>query len=307
MKEKCHSLRISTVVFIVSFIICCLLWSPLPAPFPQFIIQFFQVFFGGTLSSSFVTLLIYASEYQTQKRITLENIWSEIHRIMRRFRAIHYLHFEVPADIVAGYFHEEWFNSDCGRLGQQAVHTYRDQWAERIAPTYSSIKEGLNANDYRALLIEHIEHQANDYLRSMDTAIDDYISIAESNFDELDRLFGVLEFLTGKRSYRKIYQDLYTPIKDKHRIIQKQVYPHFSSYKAGENKNKAVILSKLIELQNHIFMVQTSEEFINIYNHFCCEMEQKLENFRVQIYKNNSPEHLNPYPVLTITNLPSDE
>lgn len=307
MREKCHSLRISTVVFILSFIICCLLWSPLPSPFPQFMIQFFQVFFGGTLSSSFVTLLIYASEYQTQKRITLENIWSEIHRIMRRFHAIHYLHLEVPVDIVAGYFHEEWFNSDSGELGKKAVHTYRNQWAERIAPTYSSIKEGLNANDYHTLLIEHIERQANDYLRSMDAAIDDYISIAESYFDELDRLFGVLEFLTGKRSYRKIYQDLYTPIKDKQQIIQEQVYPHFSTYKAGENKNKAVVLSKLIELQNHIFIAQTSGAFINIYNHFCSEMEQKLENFRVQIYKNISPEHLNPYPVLTITNLPSDK
>lgn len=307
MKEKCHALRVAIAITIASLLISFLLWSPLPSPFSKCVVSFLQMFFGGILGSSFVTLFVYATEYKVQKRIALENIWSEARRINSKFAKIQYLYLHISSEIVAGYFNEEWRNQNRPDFGKKQEHSYRAKWVKELSKEYPDIKEQVSGVEFENILINIIKKQADKYLDSLNSAIDDYISIAETDWNKYDNLFGAVEFLTGKSHYVKLYQNLYEPFKQKLRLIQEQVYPHFSSYKAGENENRGVVLTKAVELQRQFFTIESNENSTNIYNDFYSEMERKLEDFRVSIYGDTATEYPDRLIVLNILNSPLSE
>lgn len=307
MKEKCRALRVSILIATISFVVCCLLWTPLPSPFPQFAIQFFQMFFGGILGSSFVTLLIYATEYQTQKRITLENIWNEASYINHGFKTIRYLHLDYSKEVVAGYLNEMCDNQSTPFIEIKKKQTYGRKWVDELWKQYQgTIGSNIPGVEFEQILINLRDSQAAAYMDALNQAIDKYISIAETDWNEFNKLFGVVEFFTGKRYYEKMYHNLYEPLYQKRQSIKKQVYPHFWTYKNGENKNKGVILIKLMELQSQFFTVESNQMGTHIYNDFWTDMEKKIEDFRISIYKKGSPDYpdrLNVLNIFSVTDL----
>jgi len=251
------------------------------------------MFFGGILGSSFVTLLIYATEYRIQKRITLESIWSEAHRINRDFKAIRYLHIDYPKEIVAGYLNEVvWDSQESSLIDTNPKHIYRSQWIDELQKQYPEVVSNKMSDDeFENILINIINNQANDYLKAINHSINSYITIVEKDWNEYDKLFGVVEFFTGKRHYKRLYQNLYAPLYQKRCSISEQVYPHFLLYRNGEIKNSGVMLTKLIELQSQFFAVETDKMGTHIYNDFWTMMERKIEDFRISIYKKETPDY----------------
>lgn len=307
MKEKCQALRVSIAITATSFLICCLLWAPLPSPFSQYAIAFFQMFFGGVLGSSFVTLLIYTTEYRIQKRITLENVWNEASRINHGFKAIQYIYLPYPKEIVAGYLNEMWHNQVVPLAGMRK-NKYGKQWVNALRNEYQdTIGKNISGTEYEEMLKRIRDQKVNEYLDTLIHAIEGYISIAQTDWNELNKLFGVIEFLTGKRQYEKLYQNIYEPLWQKRRVVEAQVYPHFLPYKNGENKNRGVILLKLLELQSQFFTVESDKSGTHIYNDFWTNMERKIEDFRVSIYKRESPDYPERLNVHSVFSLPSTE
>lgn len=307
MKEKCQALRVSIAITIVSFLICCLLWAPLPSPFSPHVISFFQMFFGGILGSSFVTLLIYATEYRIQKRITLENVWNEASRINRGFKVIQYLYLPYSKEIVAGYLSEIRDEQD-SPFFRTKKHKYGKQWTNELWKMYyDSIGKDLDGIEYEKVLNHIRDQEATQYLDTLNRAIDNYISIAQTDWNEFNKLFGVVEFLIGKRHYEKLYQNIYEPLWQKRHVVEAQVYPHFLLYQNGENKNRGVILLKLLELQSQFFTVESDKSGTHIYNDFWTNMERKIEDFRVSIYKREPPDYPERLNVHSMFSLPSTE
>lgn len=195
MREKCRALQVSIVIAILSLLVCVLLWSPLPSPFPPYFIEFFQMFFGGTLTSSFVTLSIYATEYHTQKRITLENIWNEARSINQKVKTIQYVHLDYSEEAVASYFNETWIAQDFPHTLPKA-REYSEKWFKELwNQYYDAIGKDMSDSDYEEMVNNIMIKKASQYLDALNNAIDSYISIAETDWTEFNRLFGIADFL----------------------------------------------------------------------------------------------------------------
>lgn len=297
MKEKCESLRISIVITVVSLLLCVLLWLPFSLPFPDFVVDFFKMLCGGILGSSFVTLFIYWSEYKTQKRITLLNIYSEAQKINEKFKQIQILYISYPVEIVEGYFYEEWNNEQFSSFNNKQNHSYFNQWIQILHREYKGLVPDNILND---ICEDAIKSKAKEYLDDINKAIDSYIKISNMDWNEYKRLFGSVDFFAGKKYYTKLYSDLYEPFKQKFNLVQEQIHPHFLMYKSGENKNRAVILFKIVELQSNFFSMEYAKYGLCIYNDFYSEMDKKLEDFWVSIHKNVLPEYQDRLLVMNI-------
>lgn len=295
MKEKCQALQTSIAIASISLFFCLLLWAPLPSPFPKYAIEFFQMLFGGVLGSSVVTLVIYATEYRIQKRIALTDIWSETKRINQHFSSIQYLHLSCPIDLVMNYFNEEWYNAEMIKLGFQINHSCRIQWARYLLEEFRAMGEYVSEED----IMDVVTGEAAQCLNSLNRVIDDYISIANETWSEWVRLFDAVQFFSGNKPLKKLLQEIYAPMDQKRCLIDTQACPHFTLYKKSSDSYNPEILNKLIVLQNQFFTIESDEMGTHIYNDFCTEMNNKLEDFHASIC-GDTPHYCPRLHVLTI-------
>lgn len=79
--------------------------------------------------------------------------------------------------------------------------------------------------------------------------------------------------------------------------IREEIF-HFNLYLNNEG-NKAVVLGKILDLQNNIFTIEKNEESITVFNSFNDKMHSNLESFRAKIY-NIKPTQNEIHPVLYI-------
>ena len=60
--------------------------------------------FSGTLTSSFVTLLISVFEYRTERRVAIENYCEANYRLLKKLYSIDFLNIEIPLELLQEYY-----------------------------------------------------------------------------------------------------------------------------------------------------------------------------------------------------------
>ena len=118
------------------------------------------------------------------------------------------------------------------------------------------------------------------------------------NTNNLNFILGDIEFFTGNKNYKKVYE-LFERIYSLNIKIQESAR-HFRYYIDGEG-NKAFVLSEILKLQKDIFEVKETVDSKIIYSKFIDNMEIKLEEFRANIIYNIEPEKIKIIPLMEIS------
>lgn len=292
MKANCKVLKVSLVLSISLFIIILsLLYFVL-----NYDCKLLNIIFNivvGLFGSSFVALFMAIPAYTVSKRQLLEKFFQEAKRLIESIAMINYLFNEFNDDLVVSYvneFEKKKEYEEYNKISDEKINDEYDEDRNKLIKEY--LKKHKNLLD-----AEH-EDTVNDYAgKCVDSSIDkirknakriynNYIDISKESTINLNFMLGDLHFLTGKKPYNKIYNNIYLPLFNMLNDI-KMDSCHFELLSKKEIKESTALLI-LFKLQNKIFSVDVKEtkNYKNyiIYNKFYNQMIMSLEEFRADMY-----------------------
>lgn len=303
MKTACKTLKWSLAITSLSLILSIFLFT-LSSFYDAPLIIFILNLFIGIFSSSIVTLLISIPNYIIAKRQLLEKYWEETRRLITSIYNIKYLYIEFNKEDFIGYINEinrnlwkEEFNKHA-KNKIKIDFEYKNRLLEYLAIKHCDLKEKLSKNGFEVYLNEELEKSTSEILKKMDKIIYQYKKCDEESTIGLNFMLGDTEFISGKSFYKEIHMNLYEPIYKLLSDIREEIF-HFNLHLNNEG-NKAIVLEKVLDLQNKIFTVDETEESVTVFNSFNDKMHHNLELFRSKIY-NVKPNQNETHPVLYIT------
>ncbi len=302
MKTAYKTLAWSLVIAILSLTLSIFLFI-LSLYYNVSSINFLLNLFIGIFSSSIVTLLISIPNYIVAKKQLLERYWEESRRLIISIYNIEYLDIEFNKEDFIGYINEisnnlwkEEFNKHA-KNKVKIDDEYKNKLLEYLSIKHYNLKEKLSKDGFEIYLNQELEKETSEILKNMDKILYQYKKCDEESTMNLNFMLGDTEFISGKDFYNKMYKNLYEPIYNLLSSIREEIF-HFNLYLNNEG-NKAIVLEKILNLQNKIFTVEEDEEGITIFNSFNDKMNSNLELFRSKIY-NVKPIQNEIHPVLYI-------
>ncbi|ODR36230.1 hypothetical protein [Eisenbergiella tayi] len=307
MKEKCRGIKSSIWIMLAGLFLSCLFQFYNFGFINNKVQEYLVMLFGGSTASALVTLIIYSAEYQSCKISSLEEYWSSQFNLLQKFHSIKYFDFDVPMGLLQEYFSEKAHNIQADSLISQLPkykgiphdNTFRhestalDKWCDFIDNDFIELKDKISPEEYKKLLIESVNRSAIEHLNNLEKIISDYCSISEISYAELEKEIGNIEFISGKKSWKKVYIDIHQPMKDELNKIKNISY-HFKLYLNKESNNIPVVFHFLDEIQNTLFNIEIHDNETMtsklVYNYFYDRMDRILEDFRSNIY-NSTPEY----------------
>lgn len=302
MKTACKTLKWALGITILSLILSIFLFI-----FSLYCnvssVNFLSNLFIGIFSSSIVTLLISIPNYIVAKKQLLERYWEESRRLILSIYNIEYLNIEFNKDDFIGYINEisnnlwkEEFNKYAKNKVKIDVE-YKNRLLEYLSIKHYDLKEKLSKDGFEIYLNQELEKETSEILKNMDKILHQYKKCDEESTINLNFMLGDTEFIFGKNFYNKMYKNLYEPIYNLFSNIREEIV-HFNLY-LNNKGNRAIVLEKILNLQNKIFTVEEDEEGITIFNSFNDKIRSNLELFRSKIY-NVKPIQNEIHPVLYI-------
>lgn len=302
MKTACKTLKWSLGITGLSLILSIFLFI-LSLHYNVSSINFSLNLFIGIFSSSIVTLLISIPNYIVARKQLLEKYWEETRRLIISIYNIEYFDIEFNKEDFIGYINEinnnlwkEEFNN-CAKNKIKIDDEYKNKLLEYLSIKHCDLKKKLSRDGFEIYLNQELEKETNEVLKNMNKILYQYKKIDEESTIDLDFMLGDTEFISGKKFYKEMHKNLYEPIYNLLSSIREEIY-HFNLYLNNEG-NKAIVLEKILNLQNKIFTVEESEEGITVFNSFNDKMHSNLELFRAKIY-NVKPIQNEIHPVLYI-------
>ncbi len=258
--------------------------------------------FGSALLGFIMSLV----EYFSERKKAMEQFWIEAKRVLAQFRKAEYIYFDEPEDIVTGCIAENYYNKRAkelppgvsGIFGPEESHEYQKkyiQWMEENEPMSFTENDDIG-NILNQVCISRMEN----YEKTVNEVIDNYIELSKISLYELDSAYGNLNFIFSNKNIRlKAYNEIFNKIRTIKQKILKETY-HFNLYKDNKG-NFAVCMNKAIEVSKILFTEKKKSEdaydYVSIYQKEFDDIEESLEVFRTKIYFKSKVEPVERIPV----------
>lgn len=258
--------------------------------------------FGSALLGFIMSLV----EYFSERKKAMEQFWIEAKRVLAQFRKAEYIYFDEPEDIVTGCIAENYYNKRAkelppgvsGIFGPEESHEYQKkyiQWMEENEPMSFTENDDIG-NILNQVCISRMEN----YEKTVNEVIDNYIELSKISLYELDSAYGNLNFIFSNKNIRlKAYNEIFNKIRTIKQKILEETY-HFNLYKDNKG-NFAVCMNKAIEVSKILFTEKKKSEdaydYVSIYQKEFDDIEESLEVFRTKIYFKSKVEPVERIPV----------
>lgn len=300
MKVNCRASKLSIIISSILLVMAVFL-KLLDMKYSNNFTGFMKDIILGTFCSSIVTVFFYISAYKVERKRVLEQYWNECRRMITGLNRIDYMNIDYDKNIFVKFINEQknklWITEYYNQIKQKIPAKEFENTnliKNRIESDNKDLLKKISEEASEKYLEEKIQKLYNKTTEKIDKIVDQYLSYLNQSTDNLNFILGDIEFFTGKANYIKAH-DLFQKIYDLRVKIQ-EAARHFRYYKEGEG-NKAVVLSKILELQKNIFRAEESEDSKAIYREFCDIMELKLEEFRAKIIYNIEPDKIHIIPL----------
>lgn len=258
--------------------------------------EFFMVIMSGIFTSSFVTLIMNCSDYKNEKRDALENYFLVSIKFLFNIFGLKYLYIEEDIELIRNYYRERSANNLYKRKGnfQELNYKAKLELQEWIWKNESKNTRKRFRKVKSQYLMDCLEKITSKYDQELDEIAAQYKKISEFEFREVDDALRKIDFLFTNKSNRNmfIYKFLYGKQRD---LLNKIESCNFNEIEENEYK-KAIILDKILNIQDEIFVVEDNKFGKSIYNQYYYEIRCNLE-FLLQIiygnkYKENYPQKI---------------
>lgn len=259
----------------------------------------------GIFCSSIVTVFFYISAYKVERKKVLEQYWNEVRRILIELRKIDYMNINFEQNVFIKFMNEQrnkvwlnqWYKQNSMEIPEKEFEN-TNLIKKKILEDEDEFLRKISMDSREKYLDEKIETIYNRTTDRINKIINQYLKYLEHSTDNLNFILGDIEFFTGEKNYKKVYE-LFERIYNLNIKIQESAR-HFRYYIDGEG-NKAFVLSEILKLQKDIFEVEETEDSKIIYSKFIDSMEIQLEEFRANIIYNIKPEKIEIIPLMEIS------
>ena len=259
----------------------------------------------GIFCSSIVTVFFYISAYKVERKKVLEQYWNEVRKILIELKKIDYMDIKFEPQVFIKFMNEQRNKVWLKQFYKQSLMGIPEKEFEntnliknKITEDNDEILKAISKDSREKYLDEKIETIYNETTDKIDKIVHQYLKYLEHSTDNLNFILGDIEFFTGDKNYKKVYE-LFERIYSLNIKIQESAR-HFRYYIDGEG-NKAFVLSEILKLQKDIFEVKETVDSKIIYSKFIDNMEIKLEEFRANIIYNIEPEKIKIIPLMEIS------
>lgn len=253
MESKAKAVRASIILTAISIFLTIITYKRLDLLF---------TIFSGLFASTVVTLIIYLTEYKVVKKQCLEKYWYAANEEVQLISAIKIFSYEGNVE----------------ELQQKLMKYFMDD--EKYQWLHAGFDGKVETPEYKEFA--EVKKNAISVMKS-------YITVSDHRFSDLENAYGDIYFLVpvfGKQKKKWIYDNIHTPLRDLHNEIVGECF-HFRSYLNEEQHNLAIMIDKILELQEKIFRVEYKNNgprnnylSRNYYNDKADHFSNILEDFR---------------------------
>lgn len=248
----------------------------------------------GILGSAIVTFAVSIGEYSNEKRLALENYYSEAYGIKVIFNKIVYCECDEEKDLLVAYDAECKVNDMWDKLKMGEMNR-KSEAQNALLSYYRKIK--MISNDYSEQQIQAIIFTRKTIvIDSIEKSIESYMKVSKVSLKGLENAYGMIDFFTknGNTKHRAwIYQNIHTEIRNSLQSIIEACY-YFEQYKNGDLRGNLFAAYDQLKKVNGIFFSEASlekaedgYEFFKVTASIVSDIDSKLEELRYRIYKDN--------------------
>lgn len=304
MKVNCKALKLSIWISSIFFVFS-IISKILDIKIGSNLTTFIKDIMLGIFCSSIVTVFFYISAYKVERKKVLEQYWNEVRRILIELRKIDYMNINFEPNVFIKFMNEQrnkvwlnqWYKENSMEIPEKEFEN-TNLIKKKILEDEDEFLRKISMDSREKYLDEKIETIYNRTTDRINKIINQYLKYLENSTDNLNFILGDIEFFTGEKNYKKVYE-LFERIYNLNIKIQESAR-HFRYYSDGEG-NKAFVLSEILKLQKDIFEVEDTEDSKIIYSKFIDSMEIQLEEFRANIIYNIKPEKIEIIPLMEIS------
>lgn len=304
MKVNCKALKLSIWISSIFFVFS-IISKILDIKIGSNLTTFIKDIMLGIFCSSIVTVFFYISAYKVERKKVLEQYWNEVRRILIELRKIDYMNINFEPNVFIKFMNEQrnkvwlnqWYKGNSMEIPEKEFEN-TNLIKKKILEDEDEFLRKISMDSREKYLDEKIETIYNRTTDRINKIINQYLKYLENSTDNLNFILGDIEFFTGEKNYKKVYE-LFERIYNLNIKIQESAR-HFRYYNDGEG-NKAFVLSEILKLQKDIFEVEETEDSKIIYSKFIDNMEIQLEEFRANIIYNIKPEKIEIIPLMEIS------
>ena len=290
MKVNCKALKLSIWISSIFFVFS-IISKILDIKIGSNLTTFIKDIMLGIFCSSIVTVFFYISAYKVERKKVLEQYWNEVRRILIELRKIDYMNINFEPNVFIKFMNEQrnkvwlnqWYKGNSMEIPEKEFEN-TNLIKKKILEDEDEFLRKISMDSREKYLDEKIETIYNRTTDRINKIINQYLKYLENSTDNLNFILGDIEFFTGEKNYKKVYE-LFERIYNLNIKIQESAR-HFRYYNDGEG-NKAFVLSEILKLQKDIFEVE--------------ETEIQLEEFRANIIYNIKPEKIEIIPLMEIS------
>lgn len=133
-------------------------------------------------------------------------------------------------------------------------------------------------------LSERLESIISEYDQQIEKIMEQYIRLSELRYQEVEDAYRRIDFLFTNKLNRNEF--IYKFLHERQRNLLNKIKEESYHFKNHYSKTTAVVmLNKLLQLQNEIFMVEDKRYGKSIYNQYCYEITCNLEFLLQLTYK----------------------
>ena len=207
----------------------------------------------GIFCSSIVTVFFYISAYKVERKKVLEQYWNEVRRILIELRKIDYMNINFEPNVFIKFMNEQrnkvwlnqWYKQNSMEIPEKEFEN-TNLIKKKILEDEDEFLRKISMDSTEKYLDEKIETIYNRTTDRINKIINQYLKYLEHSTDNLNFILGDIEFFTGEKNYKKVYE-LFERIYNLNIKIQESAR-HFRYYIDGEG-NKAFVLSEILKLQ----------------------------------------------------------
>lgn len=304
MKVNCKALKLSIWISSIFFVFS-IISKILDIKIGSNLTTFIKDIMLGIFCSSIVTVFFYISAYKVERKKVLEQYWNEVRRILIELRKIDYMNINFEPNVFIKFMNEQrnkvwlnqWYKGNSMEIPEKEFEN-TNLIKKKILEDEDEFLRKISMDSREKYLDEKIETIYNRTTDRINKIINQYLKYLENSTDNLNFILGDIEFFTGEKNYKKVYE-LFERIYNLNIKIQESAR-HLRYYNDGEG-NKAFVLSEILKLQKDIFEVEETEDSKIIYSKFIDNMEIQLEEFRANIIYNIKPEKIEIIPLMEIS------
>lgn len=263
--------------------------------------NYIEIITSGVFTGSFLSLIIYFSEYRLSTKNTLESYYLESEKFIKEIKKIEIIDFREPIHMIKDYFLEKSSNDRSAKMNDDLRSVSKIPILEETLFKISHDKENIlirwmvnNIPDYRAYKDEdfalklaslELNENSKNYLESIDRLIRIYHEIAKFDFTKIDNSYAEIDFLVSNKTIRNnlIYRKIHFK---QRRILQKirDADFHFGIFLNAEEPNVTVLIDAIIELQEYMTTVELRNDSRIYYNKRLYKLDKNFYLFFKIIY-----------------------